>query len=65
MEYAAAAAAAKRRKKISHATKEAHFDNRRKLLVLDVDVLLTHVAAAEGDNRSNNLNFLYTFLTLN
>ncbi|KAM0004713.1 putative FCP1 domain, HAD superfamily protein [Helianthus debilis subsp. tardiflorus] len=58
MEYAAA----KRRKKISHATKEAHFDNRRKLLVLDVDVLLTHVAAAEGDNRIFKRLFCDEFL---
>ncbi|KAJ0444271.1 putative FCP1 domain, HAD superfamily protein [Helianthus annuus] len=39
MEYAAAA----KRRKISHATKEAHFDNRKKLLVLGVDGLLADV----------------------
>ncbi|KAJ0837194.1 putative FCP1 domain, HAD superfamily protein [Helianthus annuus] len=58
MEYASAA---KRRKKISHATKEAHFDNTKKLLVLDVDVLLTHVAA-EGDNRIFKRLFCDEFL---
>ncbi|MFS8027047.1 putative FCP1 domain, HAD superfamily protein [Helianthus anomalus] len=61
MEYATAAAAAKRRKKISHSTKEAHFDNRQKLLVLDVDVLLTYVAA-EGDNRIFKRLFCDEFL---